>query len=110
LLKVLVLWQPLESQDLVVDGCPLGLPFAKTPLWQVAHVPGITPVWLIVADANVVVERWQRSQDTPPANVVATGMWLADMPFAVVPLWQVLQVPGATPVWLKVAGIQAVVL
>ena len=32
------------------------------------------------------------------------------MPVAVVPLWQVEQVPGATPVWLKVAGVQALVL
>jgi hypothetical protein len=37
-------------------------------------------------------------------------MCLADIPFAVVPLWQLLQVPAAMPVWLKVAGIQAVVL
>jgi len=29
---------------------------------------------------------------------------------AVDPLWQVEQVPGATPLWLKVAGVQAVVL
>jgi len=29
---------------------------------------------------------------------------------AVLPLWQVEQVPGATPVWLKVAGVQALVL
>ena len=26
------------------------------------------------------------------------------------PLWQVLQVPDATPLWVKVAGSQAVVL
>ena len=32
------------------------------------------------------------------------------LPVAVVPLWQVEQVPGATPVWLKVAGVQALVL
>ncbi|HWD21640.1 MAG TPA: hypothetical protein VG591_00765 [Burkholderiales bacterium] len=31
------------------------------------------------------------------------------MPLAEVPLWQVMQVPGATPVWLKVAGSHAVV-
>ena len=29
---------------------------------------------------------------------------------AVDPLWQVEQVPGATPLWLNVAGVQAVVL
>ena len=37
-------------------------------------------------------------------------MWVAGLPVAVVPLWQVEQVPGATPVWLKVAGVQALVL
>jgi hypothetical protein len=37
-------------------------------------------------------------------------MWLPDLPVAMVPLWQVEQVPGATPVWLKVAGVQALVL
>jgi hypothetical protein len=37
-------------------------------------------------------------------------MCVVGLPVAVVPLWQVAQVPGATPVWLKVAGVQAVVL
>jgi hypothetical protein len=32
------------------------------------------------------------------------------LPVAVTPLCQVEQVPGATPVWLKVAGVQALVL
>jgi hypothetical protein len=31
------------------------------------------------------------------------------LPVAVVPLWQVEHVPGAMPVWLKVAGVQALV-
>ena len=31
------------------------------------------------------------------------------LPVAVVPLWHVAQVPGATPVWLKVAGVQPLV-
>ena len=31
------------------------------------------------------------------------------LPAAVEPLWQVAQVPGAMPVWLKVAGNQALV-
>lgn len=35
--------------------------------------------------------------------------WLVVFPVAVVPLWQFAQVPGTTPVWLNVAGIQAVV-
>jgi len=47
---------------------------------------------------------WQESQ----AAVV--GMWPAGLPLAVEPLWQVEQVPGATPLWLKVAGSQAEVL
>jgi hypothetical protein len=29
---------------------------------------------------------------------------------AVLPLWQVEQVPGATPLWLNVAGVHALVL
>jgi len=32
------------------------------------------------------------------------------LPFAVVPLWQLLQLPAFTPVWLIVAGFQPVVL
>jgi hypothetical protein len=31
------------------------------------------------------------------------------LPLAVVPLWQEAQVPATTPVWLNVAGSQAVV-
>jgi hypothetical protein len=38
------------------------------------------------------------------------GTCLADLPVAVLPLWQVEQVPGATPLWLNVAGNHAVVL
>ena len=34
---------------------------------------------------------------------------VAGLPLADVPLWQVEQVPGATPVWLNVAGTHAVV-
>jgi hypothetical protein len=47
--------------------------------------------------------RWQVSQ----AAVVET--WFKDFPVAVEPLWQVAHEPGATPVWLKVAGFQPVV-
>ena len=34
-------------------------------------------------------------------------MWLTDLPVAVVPLWQVVQVPGETLLWSKTAGVQA---
>lgn len=58
----------------------------------------------MVAVVQGAVVLWHESQ----AAVV--GMCPADLPVAVEPLWQVEQVPGATPVWLKVAGVQAVVL
>ena len=34
-------------------------------------------------------------------------MCVAGLPVAVVPLWQVAQVPGATPAWVNVAGFHA---
>jgi hypothetical protein len=37
-------------------------------------------------------------------------MWLVGLPLAVVPLWQLEQVPRATRLWLKMAGVQALVL
>jgi hypothetical protein len=36
-------------------------------------------------------------------------MWLNDLPVARVPSWQLTQLP-VTPLWLNVAGTQAVVL
>ena len=45
---------------------------------------------------------WQSSQ----TELVV--MWVADLPVAVVPLWQLAQVP-VTLEWLKFAGVQAVV-
>ena len=56
-----------------------GLPLAVVPLWHVAHVPGATPVWFIVAGVQPVV-LWQVSHD----EVVAT--WPEGLPFAVEPL------------------------
>jgi hypothetical protein len=79
------------------------LPVAVEPLWQVAQVPGATPLWLKVAGSHAVV-LWQLSHDA------VVGTCLADLPVAVLPLWQVEQVPGATPLWLNVAGNHAVVL
>ena len=34
---------------------------------------------------------------------------MAGLPVALVPLWQVAQLPAVTPAWLNVAGSQAVV-
>jgi hypothetical protein len=60
-------------------------------------------VWLKVAGSQAVV-LWHESQDAE------VGMCVDGFPLAVLPLWQVEQVPGATPAWLKVAGSHAVVL
>jgi hypothetical protein len=49
------------------------------------------------------VVRWQESQERMVTK------WLAGFPVAFVPLWQVAQLPGATPVCAKFAGAQAVV-
>ncbi len=46
---------------------------------------------------------WQTSQE----RVVTK--WVAGLPVAVVPLWQLAQAPGVTPVWVNMAGIQVVV-
>ncbi|MDP1924202.1 MAG: hypothetical protein Q8K57_05395 [Thiobacillus sp.] len=73
---------------------------AVVPLWQVAQVPGATPLWLKVAGVQALV-RWQLS------HAAVVGRWLVGLPVAVVPLWQVAQVPAATPLWLKVAVLQA---
>ena len=55
-----------------------------------------------VPENDVVV--WQVSQ----AAVV--GRWVEGLPVAVVPLWQVAQVPGAAPEWLNRAPENDVVL
>jgi hypothetical protein len=57
----------------------------------------------MVAGDHGTEVRWHESQ----AAVV--GICPDGLPVAVVPLWQVAQVPGAIPVWLKVAGVHPVV-
>jgi hypothetical protein len=57
---------------------------------------------LKAAPSQVVVV-WQASQESD------VTMCVPGLPVAVVPLWQVVQVPGATPVWLKLVGVHAVV-
>ena len=98
--QAVVRWQASHAR--VVTKCVADLPLAVVPLWQVAQLPGVTPVWVKVAGVHAVV-RWQLSQDS------VVGRCVGVLPFAVVPLWQVAQVPGVTPVWLNVAGIHAVV-
>jgi hypothetical protein len=50
------------------------------------------PVWFIKAPTKDVVFLWQVSQ------AMLVGMCVAGLPKAAVPLWQVAQLPGATPV------------
>ena len=59
-------WQ--LSHAAVVGIWFAGLPRAVAPLWQVAHEPGTTPVWLNVAPVKLVVLLWHVSH----AAVVAT--------------------------------------
>ena len=66
-------------------------PVAVVPLWHVAQLPAVTPLWLNVAGIHAVV-RWQVSQ------LCVVGMCVAGLPRAVVPLWQVAHVPATTPV------------
>ncbi|HWD21641.1 MAG TPA: hypothetical protein VG591_00770, partial [Burkholderiales bacterium] len=51
---------------------------------------------------KVVVERWQDS------HAAVVGTWLADLPLAVVPLWQLAQ-PVVMPLWLNTAPEKVVV-
>jgi len=65
---------------------------------------GKSIVEVAIVDGIQAVVWWQVSHE----SVVEICIEL--LPLAVVPLWQVAQVPGATLLWLTaVAGIQAVV-
>lgn len=54
---------------------------------------------------------WQLSQARLASEATAgNGVWFADLPVALTPLWQLAQLPGATPAWLKPeAGFQPLV-
>jgi len=78
-----------ESHEAVVGMWFDGLPVAETP-WQVAQVPGATPIWLKPALIQVVV-RWHESQEA----VVMT--WLAGLPVVMLPLWHCAHCPMMTP-------------
>ncbi len=63
----------------------------KLPLWQVSHPVAVTTAWFMVyGETKLVCEVWQLSHLVGP---VVTGMCPACLPLAVVPLWQVSQVP-----------------
>jgi hypothetical protein len=64
-------------------------------------------LWFIRSDVHDVWLTWQALQSSAPT--IAVGICLADLPFAVVPLWQLPQ-PLVTPVWLKFTLAKLVVL
>ena len=74
--------------------CPGGLHVAIEQLsWQVEHVPGaMTTEVCNLAPTKLVVDLWQVSH----AGHDAVGKWGLDLPVAIVPLWQVAQLPAAT--------------
>ncbi|PKM46489.1 MAG: hypothetical protein CVV05_02090 [Gammaproteobacteria bacterium HGW-Gammaproteobacteria-1] len=78
-----VVWQ--VSHWAVVTICPVDLPVAELPLWQVLHEP-VTPSWLKVAGIQPP-EVWQVS------HCAVVAICRACLPVAWLPLWQVEQVP-----------------
>ena len=67
------------SQARLVGMCEPGWAVARAPLWQVAHVPAVTPAWSnrTVTQLNVP---WQESHE---ADVTR---WPEGLPVDVVPL------------------------
>ena len=89
-----VRWQ--LSQLAAPTGTWVGfLPVAREPLWQVAQVPGATPLWSKPEAGVQAAVLWQVSQEA------VVWMWLPGLPEAIAPVWQVVQVPAVTPTWLK---------
>src|SRR3990167_3932886 len=78
----------------------------KAPLWQLAHWLATTIcVWLKLDGRHEPPLRWHASQLCAP-----TGTCVAFLPVAREPLWQLAQLPGATPLWSKPeAGVHALV-
>jgi len=75
--------------------CLVGLAVAQLPVWQLAQVPGTTPLCVNSAGSQAEV-RWQASHES------AVGRWLAGLAVALPPgAWHDTQPPGATPTWVK---------
>jgi len=75
---------------------------AMVPLWQLVHVP-MTCAWSTFVAGFQAVVTWQAS------HTLLVKMWVAFLPFALTPLWQ-LEQPLVMPVCVKVAGVQASVV
>jgi hypothetical protein len=70
-------------------------------LWQLKQLP-VTPLWSNAAPIHDVVV-WQSSQK------LLDAMWVADLPVAVLPLWQLKQDPRTAACSTRTTGRQAVV-
>lgn len=86
----------------------LGLPCAggKEPEWQLAHWP-VTAIWVwFQLEGLKAVVVWQLVQFREPV-----GMWVADLPLALVALWQLAQlVADVKPAWsMPLAGVKPLV-
>jgi hypothetical protein len=79
-------------------------------LWQDLQAPAVTTLWfMLIAVFHAACDRWQESQRAGPAG---TGMCAALLPVAVLPLWQVSQVPVPTALageWVKLTVPQLLV-
>src|SRR6266699_628147 len=96
-------WQ--ASHGTAAPPVPIGKwlaarPSARTPSWQAAQLL-VTPTWVNIAPAQLSVV-WQASHSR------SVTMCVGPLPCAIVPLWQVEQLPRAW-VWSKLtAGFQAI--
>jgi hypothetical protein len=74
-------------------------------VWQPAHWPlTVSCVWFHLLGVQPLVA-WQLKQLAAP-----TGMWLADLPVALLPLWHCAQLVAALkPLWSTLAPAQVLV-
>jgi hypothetical protein len=86
-----------QSSQTVCAACTVL--FGFRPVWQVAH--WAVTVTALCSLAGVQARKpllWQLSQAVPAiAPTCVKGVWLGPMPVALLPLWQVAQVPAAMP-------------
>ena len=68
-----------------------GLALARPAPWHELQVPGSTPAWSKLVAGDQALVRWQESHDAL--------VWMCPdgLPEPVLPLWQLVQVPGTTP-------------
>jgi len=90
-----VRWQLSHCAEVVMCVADFTSMLANVPPWQLMHVPAAIPAWPKVGGtgSQAVVDVWQLSHAAVVGTCRAVGLPVAD-----VPLWQVAQLPAATPV------------